>query len=117
MSSFGSTTEDLDGAPIDRGPPEEDRRTMAELRGAMRDIASAQKSLGKTATVKGLATEVEVIKQQLEMTHEQMRRVIGLYGTLQEQFRQFQAQRVIELQSWIGKNGGSTTPEDHGDNA
>jgi len=50
------------------------------------------------------------LKQQLEMTHEQMRRLIGMYGTLRAEFDTFQQQRIKELN--VRVNGGSTTPED-----
>ena len=62
------------------------------------------------ATVQGLKTEVEVLKQQLDKTHEQLQRLINLYGTLQAQFTQFQQQRAIELNMKV--NHGSTSPED-----
>ena len=77
----------------------------------MRDIASAKQAMGKTATVEGISVEIQTLKQQLEMTHEQMQRVIGMYSTLRQEFDQFKKQRAIELQSWLA-NGGSTTPED-----
>jgi len=80
-----------------------------ELRGAMRDIHKAKLSLNQKATVEGCLTEISVIKQQIEMTHEQMRRLIGMYQTLIGEFDEFRRQRVIELQ---GRGGGSTTPED-----
>jgi uncharacterized coiled-coil protein SlyX len=115
MSTFGSTTEDADGVPknMDRGPVAEDWKSPEELRAAMRLIVDAKEVMGKTATIEGLAQQVSVLKQQLAMTHEQMQSLIGIYGTLQNEFTQFRAQRTIELQSWIAKNGGSTTPEDH----
>lgn len=92
-----------------------DLKTLDELRGAYKDLHKAKLSLNEKATVQGCMTEIQVMKQQLEMTHEQLRRLIGMYGTLQEQFAQFQAQRYIELNSWVA--GGSTTPEDNdGDN-
>ena len=93
---------------------EEDPRTPEQLRGDMEKIRKAALSVGDKATVKGIATEIEALKQQLEMTHEQMRNLIGIYGTLQREFRQFQMQRVVELQ---GRGTGSTTPEDGEDGA
>ncbi len=89
---------------------DEDLRSLDELRGAMREIKDAKLSLREKATVEGVATEIEVLKQQLEMTHEQMRRLIGMYSTLRGEFDTFQRQRHIELNSWV--SGGSTTPED-----
>ena len=87
-----------------------DLRTPEQLRGDMKDIHKAKLSLNQQATVEGCLVEVAAVKQQLEMTHEQMRRLIGMYQTLQDEFDQFKAQRVIELQSWVA--GGGTTPED-----
>lgn len=90
---------------------DEDLKTLDELRGAMKDIHAAKLSLNEKASVEGVMTEIAALKQQLEMTHEQLRRLIGMYGTLQAEFTQFQAQRVKELNVRI--NGGSTTPEDY----
>ena len=93
-----------------------DLKTLDELRGAMKDIHKAKMSLNQKATVEGCLTEISVLKQQLEMTHEQMRRLIGMYGTLRDQFAQFQEQRIKELN--VRVNGGSTTAEDiDGDHA
>lgn len=91
-----------------------DLKSLDEMRGAMRDLHKAKLSLNERATVEGVATEIQVLKQQLEMTHEQMRRLIGMYATLSDQFVQFQQQRHIELNSWVA--GGSTTPEDNDGN-
>lgn len=87
-----------------------DLRTPAQLRGDMREINKAKMSLVEKATVEGVMTEIQVLKQQLEMTHEQMRSLIHLYGTLRAEFDQFQAQRLKELT--VRVNAGSTTPED-----
>lgn len=87
--------------------------TLDEMRGAMKDIHAAKLSLNQKATIEGCLVEIQVVKQQLEMTHEQMRRLIGMYQTLSGEFQQYREQRVIELQSWLAKGGGSTTPEDH----
>jgi len=89
---------------------DEDLRTPDQLRGDMKAINQARLSLREKATVEGVRTEIEVLKQQMEMTHEQMRRLIGMYGTLRDQFDQFQKQRVIELNMKV--NHGSTSPED-----
>jgi hypothetical protein len=86
-----------------------DLRTVEELRGDMKAIKDARLSLREKGTVAGLAAEVQVFKQQLEMTHEQIRRLIGMYQTLQSEFDQFKIQRVTELQ---GRGTGSTSPED-----
>lgn len=113
MSTFGSTTEDIDGVPmdIDRGPPEEDWKSPAELRGAMRDIASAKATMGEIATIKGLQEEMKMLKFQMDELMENNNRLVNLISTLQGRFDQYQQQRAIELQSWLA-NGGPTTPED-----
>lgn len=87
-----------------------DMRTPEQLRGDMKDIHKARLSLREKATVQGITSEIEVLKQQLEMTHEQMRRLIGMYQTLTEEFKQFKDQRIRELQMKV--NCGSTSPED-----
>ncbi len=88
-----------------------DLKTLDELRGAMKDMHKAKLSLNEKATVEGVLTQIDVLRQQMEMQAEQMNRLIGMYTTLRDQFDQFQKQRVIELQSWLA-TGGSTTPED-----
>lgn len=112
---FGSTTEDTHGVPkdIDRGPPEEMRMTEAELRGAMKDIVDAKHSMGEVMTIQGLHEEVQVLKSMVDDMTNQYNHLVNLYGTIKNQFEQFEQQRAIELQSWIAKNGGSTTPEDN----
>lgn len=89
-----------------------DLKTLDELRGAYKDMHKAKLSLNQKATVEGCLTEISVLKQQMEMTHEQMRRLIGMYSSLRDEFDQFKSQRLTELQSWLAK-GGSTTPEDN----
>lgn len=111
MTTFGSTTEDIDGVPIDRGPPEENRMTEAELRNSMRTIASAKATMGELATIEGLKAEMVVLREMVDTMTEQHNKMIGLVQTMQSQFTQFQQQRAIELQSWLA-TGGSTTPED-----
>jgi hypothetical protein len=101
------------GATVGKEPnytEDEDVKTLDELRGVMKDIDKAKMSMGEKATVQGVATEIEVMKQQNEKTHEQLRRLIGMYQTLDAEFKQFKQQRIIELQRQV--NGGSTTPED-----
>lgn len=88
-----------------------DLKSMDEMRGAMKDLHKAKLSLNERATVEGVQTEITILKQQLEMTHEQMRRLIGMYATLRSEFDQIKQQRIIELNSWVA--GGSTTPEDN----
>lgn len=90
--------------------PDEDLRTPDQLRGDMKAINQAKLSLAERATVEGVLTEISVVKQQLEMTHEQLRRLIRMYQTLQNEFDQYKQQRIAELNMKV--NGGSTTPED-----
>lgn len=87
-----------------------DLKTLDELRGAWKDMHKAKLSLNQKATVEGVMTELNVVRQQLEMTHEQLRRLIGMYQTLQAEFDRYKAQRIKELN--VRVNGGSTTPED-----
>lgn len=89
---------------------DEDLRTPDQLRGDMKRIVDAKMSLNEKATVEGVMVELSVVKQQLEMTHEQLRRLIGMYQTLQNEFTEYKQQRVKELN--VRVNGGSTTPED-----
>jgi hypothetical protein len=109
MSTFGNTTES-EGA-IDRGPPEEDRRTPAELRGDMEKIARAKMTIGEQATVKGLREEMKILRSLVDDVCEQNNKLISLYQTLRGEFDQYKQQRAIELQSWLA-GGGSTTRED-----
>ena len=115
MTRFGSTTEDHDGVPkgIDRGPPEEDRRTEAELRGAMREIATAKATMGELVTIEGIAAENKMLRSMMDHLCQQNERLVGLYQTLRKELNDFRQQWNIERQSWIAKRGGSTTPEDH----
>jgi hypothetical protein len=113
MSTFGSTTEDIDGVPIDRGPPEEMRMTEAELRGAMQDVAKAKKTMGELSTVEGIAAENKMMRSMMDDLCEQNNRLLGLYQTVRNELDTFTKQWNIERQSWIARNGGSTTPEDN----
>lgn len=101
------------GATVGKEPDhieDGDLKTVEELRGAMKDLHKAKLSLNQKATVEGCLVEIAVVKQQLEMTHEQMRRLIGMYQTLAGEFEQYRQQRIKELN--VRVNGGSTTPED-----
>ena len=89
---------------------DEDLRTPDQLRGDMKAINSAKMSLNEKASVEGVMTEISVVKQKLEMTHEQLRRLIGMYQTLQNEFDQYKQQRIVELNMKV--NNGSTSPED-----
>jgi hypothetical protein len=115
MSTFGSTTEDVDGVPknIDRGPPEEMRMTEAELRGAMQSVHKAKLTMGEIATVKALMHEMELLRAMIDDVCEQNSRLIGLYATIRGELDEFKKQWNIERSSWLAKRGGSTTPEDN----
>lgn len=93
---------------------DEDLKSLEELRGVAEKLDTARLSLNEKATLQGVMANQDVLRQQLEMTHEQLKRMIGMYMTLRDEFDQFKTQRVIELQSWLA-NGGSTTPEDNVD--
>ena len=88
-----------------------DLKTVEELRAAYKDMHKAKLSLNERASISSVMTEIGVVKQQLETTQEQLRRLIGLYGTLQQQFQDYEAARHRELGLRVG--GGSTTPEDY----
>ena len=101
------------GATEGKGPDyvtDGDLKSLDEMRGAMKDLHKAKLSLNQQATVEGVQTEIVIVKQQLEMTHEQLRRLIGMYQTLQNEFTQYKEQRIKELTMRV--NGGSTTPGD-----
>jgi len=87
-----------------------DLKSLDEMRGAMKDLHKAKLSLVEKATVEGVMSEIVVVKQQLEMTHEQLRRLIGMYQTLQNEFNQYKQQRILQLHMKV--NHGSTSPED-----
>lgn len=89
---------------------DEDLRTPDQLRGDMKAIRSAKLTLGERATVEGVRAEITKVKQQLEMTHDQMRTLVSIYQTLQNEFTQYKEQRIKELNVKI--NHGSTTAED-----
>ena len=98
-----------------------DMKTIDELRGVAKSMQKGYKnlhqaklSLNEKATVQGCLTEMDVMRQKMEMLHEQMRRLIGMYQTLDGEFTQFKQQRVLELN--VRVNGGSTTASDYGDN-
>ena len=106
MSSIGATT-GKEPDFVEDG----DLKSVAELRGAYKDMHKAKLSLNERASVAGCMAEVEVIKQRIDMVHEQLRRMIGMYQTLQAEFDEHKAARVREL--GLRMNGGSTTPEDY----
>jgi hypothetical protein len=84
--------------------------SLDDMRGAYKDMHKAKLSLNEKATVEGVMTEISILKQQLEMTHEQMRSLIGIYGNLAAEFEQYKRQRIAELQMKV--NGGSTSPDE-----
>ena len=90
---------------------DEDLRTPEQLRGDMKEINKAKMTMVEKATVQGVMTEIQVMKQQMEMQAEQMNRLIGMYQTLQGEFDQYKQQRVVELNMKV--NNGSTSPEDN----
>lgn len=91
MTTFGSTEEDSD--PI---PKEEFERLL---------------SRNEKATVGGLLTEMEVLRQKMELCYEKLDRMTTLYMQLDQDFRLFKQQRAIELNHFVG--GGPTA---HGPN-
>ena len=118
---IGSTTHK--GNPKDNILPkvltdaDADMKTLDELRGLVgnmkegyENLHTAKLSLNEKATVAGCIAEVQTCKQKMEMLHEQMQRLIGMYGTLQGEVDEFKAARIRELTLKV--NGGSTTPED-----
>jgi len=111
MSSFGSTDEDIDGVPIDRGPPEERRMTEAELRGAMQDINKAKMTMGEQATVKGVMNEMKILRALVDDVSSQNNHLVNLVSNMRKELDQFRQQWNIERVSWLA-TGGSTTPED-----
>lgn len=117
MTHIGSTEEDIDGLPkgkvIDRGPPEEMRMTEAELRGEIQTIVKAKKSMGELATIEGVMAEMKMMQSMMDDLCQQNNRLIGMYQTLRNELDTFRNQWNIERQSWIARNGGSTTPEDN----
>lgn len=88
--SFGST-----GNKHDSGDP--DYLSLEELK----MLSRAEK-----ATVQGLFNEVQIVKQKMEHLYERLDKLIGLYGTIQHQFQDFQIQRIKELN--VRVNGGPT---------
>ena len=84
--------------------------SLDDMRGAYKDMHEAKLSLNEKATVEGCMAEVAVIKQQMEMTHEQLRRLIGMYQTLQGEFDEYKQARIRELTMKV--NNGSTAPDE-----
>ena len=76
------------------------------------DVADSVKERQQHATVEGVSQRMDMLEQQLANAHEQMRRLIGMYGTLRGEFDQFQRQRIIELTAAV--NNGPTVKLDDG---
>jgi hypothetical protein len=110
MTTFGSTQDE-----IDRGPPEERRMTEAELRGSMETINKAKMTMGEQATLSAALNEMKILRAMVDDISEQNNKLVALYSTVRAELDQFKQQWNIERASWLAKNGGSTTPEDHGD--
>jgi len=125
MSGLGSSTDK--GDPKKNILPEvlakpltdadADMRTIDELRGVQKvmkegyeNLHEAKLSLNEKATVQACLVELSVMRQNRENDQEQMRRLIGMYQTLQNEFTQFKQQRIRELNLRV--NGGSTSRED-----
>jgi uncharacterized protein YoxC len=85
---FGSTD---DGDPIDIKKIQE-RLTTAEA-----------------ATVKGLAVEMEIIKQKMTALYEKLNRIHNTISTFSNQVRELEAARIRELSLKV--NGGPTERE------
>lgn len=91
--SFGSTGNKHESGDPDYLSPED-----------LQALSRAEK-----ATVHGLFNEVEILKQKMEKQYAKMSHLVQLYGTLQNQFQDFQIQRIKELN--VRVNGG---PTEHG---
>lgn len=66
-------------------------------------------SRAEQATVQGIHQENEILKQKMELLHEQLRRLIGMYGTLENQLNDFKAQWYQQLN--VRVNHGPTAPD------
>lgn len=62
------------------------------------------------ATLNGVLSELDIVKQKMEHCYEKLHRMTQLYMTLQNQFQQFEIQRIKELQLRV--NHGPTVKED-----
>lgn len=90
MTTFGSTEDEYDPIP--------------------REVIEARLSKVERATVTGCLQELDIVKQKLENCYEKLGRMTALYQGLQNQFQQFQVQRVKELNLRV--NNGPTVIED-----
>ena len=105
MSNVGATTGKVPDYIDDA-----DVLSVDEMRGAMADVIKAKKSLAGLASIEGVRTEINALKNQMETIKEQMTALLGLYGTLKNEFEQLQQQRIKELT--LRMNGGSTVQDD-----
>ena len=94
---------------------DEDVMSLDEMRGTMKDIHAAALTNAEKATVRGVMSEMAVLKQRMLEADEQNNRLINLYQTLRGEFEVFKTNYVVALGAKI--QGGSTTPEDMEDGA
>ena len=94
---------------------DEDLMTLDEMRGVVKDIHAAALTNAEKATVRGVMSEMAVLKKRLLETDEQTNRLINLYQTLRGEFEVFKTNYVVALNMKVA--GGSTTPEDREDGA
>ena len=73
------------------------------------EVGSARQ---RAATIEGVMAVQEEHRQQMALLHEKLQRIIGMHQTLEQAFRQFQQQRVVELNGLV--NGGPTQKLDRG---
>jgi len=105
MSKIGATTGDEPDYVDD-----EDLLSLDEMRGAMKDITAAALTNSEKATVRGVMSEMQVLKEMMAEQDEQNNRLVNLYSTLRNEFDMFKANHAASLN--VRVNGGSTTPED-----
>jgi len=105
MSNIGATT----GKEPDH-IEDEDLLSLDEMRGAMKDITAAALTNSEKATVRGVISEMQVLKDMMAKQDEQNNRLVNLYSTLRNEFDTFKANHAASLNVRI--NGGPTSPED-----
>jgi len=89
---------------------DEDLLSLDEMRGAMKDITAAALTNSEKATVRGVMSEMQVLKEMMAKQDEQNNRLVNLYSTLRNEFDTFKMTHAASLNVRI--NGGSTSPED-----
>lgn len=105
MSKIGATTGDEPDYVDD-----EDLLSLDEMRGAMKDITAAALTNSEKATVRGVMSEMQVLKEMMAEQDEQNNRLVNLYSTLRNELDTLKASHAASLNLRV--NGGSTTPED-----